>query len=249
MENNSLNTKIWKTVCETNPAYTKTTDGKGFKCTSIASIYQIERCTAMWGPIGIGWGFSITKDEIKKGALIVIDGGNHDYELVHEMEIALWYMHEGIKSEPIIGRGATFFVQKTKYGMKTDDEAAKKTLTDAFTNALKYLGFSADVHMGLFDDSKYVNNLKTKYSAEESKKSEPKIDTHKQVEKMKSLFSSLKELDEGFVPKFIEWMGTKKAYEYKDLSIKDLMEGNALLEKKLAILSASTVTQNAEMGV
>ena len=45
-------------------------------------------------------------------------------------------------------------------GLRTDDEAFKKAFTDAIGNAMKHLGMSADVHMGLFDDSKYVESVR-----------------------------------------------------------------------------------------
>ena len=41
-----------------------------------------------------------------------------------------------------------------------DDEAPKKAMTDALTKALSHLGTSADVFLGLHDNSKYVENLK-----------------------------------------------------------------------------------------
>ena len=41
-----------------------------------------------------------------------------------------------------------------------DEEAAKKAVTDAVTKCLSYLGLAGDVHMGLFDDSKYVAERK-----------------------------------------------------------------------------------------
>ncbi len=40
----------------------------------------------------------------------------------------------------------------------TDEEAWKKSLTGALTNAANEVGVGADVHLGLFDDSKYVND-------------------------------------------------------------------------------------------
>ena len=49
-----------------------------------------------------------------------------------------------------------------KYGAngRYDDDFAKKVATDALTKGLSKLGFNADVFMGLFDDNKYVNDMK-----------------------------------------------------------------------------------------
>ena len=47
---------------------------------------------------------------------------------------------------------------KTGY-LKTDHSADKKCATDALTKGLSFLGFSADIFMGLHDDWQYVQNL------------------------------------------------------------------------------------------
>ena len=49
-----------------------------------------------------------------------------------------------------------------KYGAngRYDDDFSKKVATDALTKGLSKLGFNADVFMGLFDDNKYVNDMK-----------------------------------------------------------------------------------------
>jgi len=41
-----------------------------------------------------------------------------------------------------------------------DDEAPKKAFTDALTKAFSHLGLSADVFLGLFDNSKYIEKVK-----------------------------------------------------------------------------------------
>ena len=45
-------------------------------------------------------------------------------------------------------------------GGRPDDEAFKKATTDGITKSLSYLGFSADIFMGRWDDSKYVEGLR-----------------------------------------------------------------------------------------
>ncbi len=45
-----------------------------------------------------------------------------------------------------------------------DDEAPKKAMTDAMTKAFSHLGMSADVFLGKFDDSKYVENLEKEFA-------------------------------------------------------------------------------------
>jgi hypothetical protein len=52
-----------------------------------------------------------------------------------------------IRADPNKGRAARF---------DTDEEAWKKSLTDAITKAASHLGIAADVHLGLWDDNKYT---------------------------------------------------------------------------------------------
>ena len=52
----------------------------------------------------------------------------------------------------------------SKSNNKLDDEAPKKAMTDAMTKAFSHLGMSADVFLGMFDDSKYVESLKKEFA-------------------------------------------------------------------------------------
>jgi hypothetical protein len=49
---------------------------------------------------------------------------------------------------------------------ENDDEAFKKAFTDGLTNAFKLIGVGADVHMGMLDDSKYVNAVAHEFQEE-----------------------------------------------------------------------------------
>jgi hypothetical protein len=82
--------------------------------------------------------------------------------------LTLWFVHEGARSMPIPGVGGDKIITHIKANeqykrperWESDDEAFKKAFTDAIGNAMKHIGMSADVHMGRFDDSKYVNDLR-----------------------------------------------------------------------------------------
>jgi hypothetical protein len=63
--------------------------------------------------------------------------------------------------------GQTPMEGTNKNGAYVDEEAPKKAVTDAVTKCLSYLGFAGDVHMGLFDDSKYVEERKKEETAKD----------------------------------------------------------------------------------
>lgn len=164
------NLKLWESVQATDPKYTKRfTKGGGFSGTAINATHLAQKATEAFGPCGIGWGIDVVDEHFINGAPIIIDGNVIGHEVIHKLRINLWYMFDGIRGE-VTHFGQTQFVGKNKNGMYTDEEAPKKSLTDAMTKALSILGFASDVHLGLYDDNKYVESL-----AEMFKEPTPKI--------------------------------------------------------------------------
>lgn len=149
-------TKIWKTFCETDPTRTKDFN-KGFKGTAINPTYIKERLTNFFGPVGLGWGYKIVDEEIIKGHK---EGENQI--MIHKVLIEFWYRFGGLKSEPLQAFGQTTFVGTNKNGWFTDEEAPKKSLTDALTKATSDLGMCADIHGGKWDGCKYTDGQKPK---------------------------------------------------------------------------------------
>lgn len=156
----TTNTQIWDSVFATNPKHTKEfTRGGGFKGTATNALYLIHKATELWGPMGSKWGVEIVNEQIMQGAPMIADGNVIGHEQIHCVQINLFYPDGKVPAY-----GQTTFVGKNKYGPFTDEEAPKKSLTDALTKALSWLGFSADIHMGLFDENKYVNDLRHKFA-------------------------------------------------------------------------------------
>lgn len=146
---------IWDLLSETNPKYTKNFNRGGYSGTAISPMYSYLRMTEVFGPCGIGWKYEVVNSETVTSPTT---------DIMIYKEVKLYIKHDGKWSEPITGYGGEYLVRKTQNGLKVDDEAHKKALTDALTNAMKMLGMSADIHLGMFDDNKYVNTLKEKYA-------------------------------------------------------------------------------------
>ncbi len=139
------NTELWDSVCITDPKHTKGFKRKGgFSGTAIKPFWLIKRATEVFGPIGLGWGFKEIEREIAQG--------------IWFSKVQLWYKYND-QIGTVEQWGATEFVGQNKSGPFIDEEAAKKSVTDAVTKCLSYIGFAGDVHMGLFDDSKYADPL------------------------------------------------------------------------------------------
>ena len=163
----SMNDVIWLKLCETDPKRTKDFY-KGYSGTSVNPNYIYEKLTTVFGPCGIGWGFEVTQDRYVKGANFDADGVT---EQTHDLQIQFWYKNGDNISKPIPAYGCTQYVYKDKNGWHTDEDAPKKSLTDALTKASQFIGMSADIFGGLWDDNKYVKQLEEKFGAGNSKPS------------------------------------------------------------------------------
>ncbi len=144
---------LWDRVEATDPAYTKQFNrGGGFSGTSINATYLAKKATKCFGPMGIGWGVDIVGEDFIEGHILDKETGQKC--IIHRVKVKLWYLNNGERGE-VTHFGQTTFVGSNKYGTYTDEEAPKKSLTDATTKALSMLGFGADIFMGLYDDQEY----------------------------------------------------------------------------------------------
>jgi hypothetical protein len=151
------NLAIWNALATTDPKQTKGFKRSGgFTGTAIKPIWTVKRLTEQFGPVGVGWGMN-------KPA----------FDVVHatEGEVAVYCTVECWHTTPentFYGVGGDKAVGKNKYGLSVDDEAFKKAFTDAVGNAFKFVGVAADIHMGLFDDNKYVQHAANEWAEREA---------------------------------------------------------------------------------
>lgn len=149
------NTDLWDRLGKTDPKHTKPFQRSGgFKGTSIKPIWSYRKMTEEFGPCGKGWG-------INEPSFQVVPGPEGE-QLVY-CTVSIWH---GSRDQIVFGVGGDKAVVKQSGGIRSDDEAFKKAFTDGITNALKLIGVGADVHMGLFDDDKYVNTMKEEFAGE-----------------------------------------------------------------------------------
>ena len=152
-ENNML---LWKQVAHTNPKYTKPFPSFGKTLTTIDPMYQIMTMTGTFGPVGEGWNYKVNYNYTDKCVFAEVSVA-HKQRHVHAEEKTWDYYG------PISSVQALF-----KKNGSLDTEAPKKAMTDALTKAFSHLGVSADVFLGLFDNNKYVSDMKEKFAAEKS---------------------------------------------------------------------------------
>lgn len=177
------NMQIWSKVDKTDTRFTKKAKVNGQDITSLSGTAMVMKATELFGPVGIGWGWRIVEERFDEGHEIFVGEGDKraciGREIGHTVKIALWFMQEDKRGE-IEQYGCTRYQYKTSYGMTTDGEAPKKSLTDAIKKALSMLGFSADVFLGLFDDQDYVQQLQAEQAIELAEDRDAEIERQKQ---------------------------------------------------------------------
>ena len=147
------NTKIWVAVCKTDPQHTKPfSRAGGFKGTAIKPIWTVKRLTEQFGPVGMGWGMG-------EPSFTVVPSGE---EILVYCTVTCWHTE---RANTFVGVGGDKVTAKRSSGPFNDDEAFKKAFTDAVGNAFKFVGFGADVHIGQFEDSKYVQDVTEEFNA------------------------------------------------------------------------------------
>lgn len=147
------NLRIWDALGKTDPAHTKQFQRSGgFKGTAVKPMWCNLRMTELFGPCGIGWGPDKPSYEVVPA----------EDEILVYCTVGLWYIEDGVKAQ-VYGVGGDKVLVKQSAGNRSSDEAFKAAYTDALGNAMKFIGVAADVHMGLFDDNKYVQEMKNEF--------------------------------------------------------------------------------------
>lgn len=154
------NTDIWDALAKTDPKHTKKFKrAGGFSGTSVKPIYMTRKMTEQFGPAGKGWGMGEPKFD-------VVNAGD---EILVYCTAAVWWTDGSPEASAnyVFGVGGDKVVTKRQNGPFFDDEAFKKSYTDALSNAMKQIGMAADIHMGQHDDDKYVQAVAREIAEDE----------------------------------------------------------------------------------
>jgi len=141
------NLKLWRKVEHTPPAMTKTFLRDGRQVTTPDPHWQMRVCTSLWGPYGGKWGFrelSYTVHSVDDRVVVILSA-------------TFFYPDPDLISPcldfPIINDEV----------LVPGQDMMKKLITNTRSKALSWLGFSADIFMGKFDDVQYVRDMNVKF--------------------------------------------------------------------------------------
>ncbi len=169
------NKKLWDEVKVTNPSAVKKITGKSYQGNSPKPYWLIERATDTFGPIGIGWGVTVKSERFERMS---------ETDVLHVAVVSIWYVQDGKRSETFDQMGGTKAAYLSSAGkMIVDEDAGKKSVTDAMVKCLSMIGFCADIFSGMWDDSKYVE-----WAAEQYEEKPPTLNA-KQIADIEALIS------------------------------------------------------------
>ncbi|EMG53124.1 putative exodeoxyribonuclease VIII [Ochrobactrum sp. CDB2] len=152
----SANLDLWEAHADIDPKYTKSITGKAYKGTSPNPQYVIKCLTEMFGPVGQGFGWEVLAEDFTPLG----------DEVLHWCRIRLWHTKREHYYEAY---GQTKALMKTRdKGLMSDEDAPKKSLTDAIIKAASQLGIAANIFLGRWDDQKYVDELKEEFRQEDA---------------------------------------------------------------------------------
>jgi hypothetical protein len=162
------NLAIWTALERSDPKHVTKITGKPYQGNSPKPHWVIWKLTERFGPVGKGFGWEVLYQAYVPG--IPHQDGT---EMLHECRIRFWH---GDRSNGMESYGATKALYKGRNGWVSDEDAAKKSLTDAITKAASWLGVAADIFMGRWDDSKYVAQLHAEARSAAQRPAEPPHD-------------------------------------------------------------------------
>lgn len=147
------NLDLWNKYADIDPAFTKKITGKDYSGTSPIPQYVIRCLTEMFGPVGKGFGWIVLAENFEPM------GDTH----LHWCRIRFWWRDEqGEHSVEEYGQTKAAYV--TSQGKhRVDEDAPKKSLTDAIVKGASHLGIASNIFMGRWDDQKYVDQVNADY--------------------------------------------------------------------------------------
>jgi hypothetical protein len=138
--------KLWNLVRDTDPTQLKKVTRGRWSTLSVKAQWQRLVATAVFGPYGLTWGLS-------NPMYGYVYNGNGDPVEIY-VEAVFWaILPENLELNSCNtgpGKKISFSIS-TDLAYKPGNDSRKKVLTSAMSKALSYIGFSADVYLGLYD--------------------------------------------------------------------------------------------------
>ncbi|WP_336950817.1 hypothetical protein [Acinetobacter sp. AS167] len=180
---NNTNMDLWNSLSITDPSKVKPITGKSYKGSSPQPYWLVQRATETFGPCGLGWGIEIVQQGFQQC---------NAETMMHYATVRVWYMQDGKKCS-VEHMGGTMAMYKTNTGkMIYDEDAPKKSVTDAMVKALSFIGFAGDIFSGIWDDWKYQEMAAAHYN-EQKQQPTQNLNNQNSVQQQKPLAQRYKD--------------------------------------------------------
>lgn len=145
-----VNTEIWNKMAKPPTTALKTIHAGRLKGMSdINPQWRYRAMTEVFGPCGVGWKYTIDQ---------IWNVPASEDQVFAFARVSLYVKVDGEWSEPIPGVGGSMLIAKELKGLHSSDEGYKMAVTDALSTACKMIGVAADIYMGRWDGSKYLDD-------------------------------------------------------------------------------------------
>ena len=203
------NLKIWNAVDKPpEEALKQIKGGRLSGMTDIKPQWRYRAMTEQFGPCGIGWKYTITKEWTESGS---------EDQLLCFVIVDLFFKHGEAWSDAIPGSGGSMLVTKESKGLHTSDEGFKMALTDALSVAMSRIGVAAEIYMGNWTGSKYKDQPKGQEKKEAKKNWLKEIKAAKDEFGLQHIFKEAWENTKGK-----ERDSIKKEYDLRKVQITEL---------------------------
>jgi hypothetical protein len=141
----SDNLKVWDALKTPPPEALKPIEGgRQSGMTNISPQWRYMAMTEQFGPVGIGWKYTIDELWNVEGTDGRVFAWVTVYTRPKPKDTENW-------CDGTPGIGGSMLIAKESAGLFNSDEAFKMAVTDALSVALKMLGVGADIYMGMAD--------------------------------------------------------------------------------------------------
>jgi hypothetical protein len=147
---------LWNAVEGVDARYTKKIEGREFSGDTVNLTYTTKKLTEALGPAGDRWGWEVVDEKVHEYG----SHENQDFTAIHAVRVRLWFRREDGTTGHIEDYGTTKLAYyagrrgEQRY-LKVDEEACKKSLSDAKSKLFVALGGSAQVWLGEFDRTQH----------------------------------------------------------------------------------------------
>lgn len=161
---------LWRELCRVNPAATKPFQKSGgFRGTQIDPTYRLQQMTEVFGPVGCGWGYTVTNRRQESWGASTVAFATIRVWYIPPDQTPVWRKDAHGNEDRSLPPTNAYWTGEQDGGTVGDrapDEVWKMTITDGFGKCVLQVGLAADVYLGKMDDSKYKEDEQRAYASD-----------------------------------------------------------------------------------